>query len=43
MEEFWADAKRCTCKTRGCGTRVPKPKAIKKITFEPNVVIERET
>lgn len=40
MEDFWADPKRSTC--RGCGTRVPKPKAIKKITFEPAVKIERE-
>jgi 3-hydroxyanthranilate 3,4-dioxygenase len=42
MEDFWADAQRSTCKTPGCGTRVLKPKAIKKITFEPKVVIERE-
>jgi 3-hydroxyanthranilate 3,4-dioxygenase len=41
MEDFWADPKRSTCKK--CGTRVVKPKAIKKITFEPKVVIERES
>lgn len=42
MEDFWGDALRSTCKTPGCGTRVTKPKAIKKITFEPKVMIERE-
>lgn len=40
MEEFWKDAERCTCGK--CGTRVTKPKAIKRIVFEPTVVIERE-
>ena len=40
MEDFWADKDRSTCSK--CGTRVTKPKAIKKITFEPKVVIERE-
>jgi 3-hydroxyanthranilate 3,4-dioxygenase len=40
MEDFWADTNRSTCSN--CGTRVTKPKAIKKITFEPKVVIERE-
>jgi hypothetical protein len=43
MEDFWADAKRSVCKK--CGTRVTKPKAIKRITFDPapgKVVIERE-
>lgn len=40
MEEFWADPQRSTCTK--CGTRVTKPKAIKKITFEPKVIIERE-
>jgi 3-hydroxyanthranilate 3,4-dioxygenase len=40
MEDFWADPKRSTC--RKCGTRVVKPKAIKKITFEPTIKIERE-
>jgi 3-hydroxyanthranilate 3,4-dioxygenase len=42
MEDFWADPRRSTCKTPGCGTRVTKPKAIKKITFSPKIVIERE-
>lgn len=41
MEDFWADAKLSTCKT--CGTRVPKPKPIKRIIFEPKVMIERES
>ncbi|MCI0362431.1 MAG: 3-hydroxyanthranilate 3,4-dioxygenase [Phycisphaerales bacterium] len=41
MEDFWADTRRNTCKK--CGTRAGKPKPIKKITFEPKVVIERET
>jgi 3-hydroxyanthranilate 3,4-dioxygenase len=41
MEDFWADAKRSTC--RNCGTRVTKPKPIKRITFEPTVKIERES
>ena len=41
MEDFWADAKRSTC--RNCGTRVTKPKPIKRIVFEPTVKIERET
>ena len=41
MENFWADAKRSTC--RNCGTRVTKPKPIKRIVFEPTVKIERET
>jgi len=40
MEEFWADKALSTC--RNCGTRVPKPKPIKRIVFEPKVVIERE-
>ena len=40
MEEFWADKGLSTC--RKCGTRVPKPKAIKRIVFEPVVKIERE-
>jgi 3-hydroxyanthranilate 3,4-dioxygenase len=40
MEDFWADPKRSTC--RNCGTRVTKPKPIKRITFEPTVKIERE-
>jgi 3-hydroxyanthranilate 3,4-dioxygenase len=41
MEDFWADPKLSTCKK--CGTRVPKPKPIKRIIFEPKVVIERES
>ena len=40
MEDFWADAGRSTC--RNCGTRVTKPKPIKRIVFEPEVKIERE-
>ncbi|MGI9013641.1 MAG: 3-hydroxyanthranilate 3,4-dioxygenase [Phycisphaerales bacterium] len=40
MEAFWADAELSTCKK--CGTRVPRAKPIKKITFEPTIVIERE-
>lgn len=40
MEEFWADPELSTCKS--CGTRVAKPTPIKKITFEPDVRIERE-
>jgi 3-hydroxyanthranilate 3,4-dioxygenase len=41
MEDFWADPKRSACKN--CGTRVTKPKPIKRIVFEPSVKIERET
>ena len=41
MEDFWGDARRSTCKN--CGTRVTKPKPIKRITFEPTVKIERES
>ena len=40
MEEFWADPERSTCKQ--CGHRIEKPTPVKKITFEPEVVIERE-
>jgi 3-hydroxyanthranilate 3,4-dioxygenase len=40
MEDFWADPKLSTCKQ--CGTRVPKPKPVKRIVFEPKIVIERE-
>jgi len=40
MEDFWADPKRSTCPN--CGTRVKKPTPIKRIRFEPKVVIERE-
>ena len=41
MEDFWADPELSTCKN--CGTRVTKPKPIKRIVFEPVVKIERET
>jgi 3-hydroxyanthranilate 3,4-dioxygenase len=40
MEEFWADADLSTCKS--CGTRASKPTPIRHITFEPEVIIERE-
>ena len=40
MEEFWADPELNTCKS--CGTTHGKPAPIKKITFEPQIVIERE-
>jgi len=40
MEDFWADEELSTCKN--CGTRVEKPTPVKKITFEPEVRIERE-
>lgn len=40
MEDFWADAELSTCKN--CGTRVTKPKPIRRIQFEPTVKIERE-
>jgi 3-hydroxyanthranilate 3,4-dioxygenase len=40
MEEFWADAKLSTCPK--CGTRVTKPTPIKRLVFEPEVIIERE-
>jgi 3-hydroxyanthranilate 3,4-dioxygenase len=40
MEEFWADPKLSTCKQ--CGTRGPKPKPVKRIVFEPTIIIERE-
>jgi 3-hydroxyanthranilate 3,4-dioxygenase len=40
MEDFCADAELSTCKN--CGTRVMKAKPIKRIVFEPTVVIERE-
>jgi len=40
MEDFWADPELSTC--RNCGTRVIKPKPIKRITFEPTIRIERE-
>ena len=40
MEEFWADPALNTCKS--CGTTHGKPTPVKRITFEPTVVIERE-
>ena len=40
MEEFWADPALNTCKK--CGTPNGKPTPIKRIIFEPTVVIERE-
>jgi len=40
MEAFWADPDLSTCKN--CGTRVEKPTPIKSITFEPEIIIERE-
>jgi 3-hydroxyanthranilate 3,4-dioxygenase len=40
MEEFWADPKLSTC--QACGARVKKPTPIKRITFSPKIVIERE-
>ena len=40
MEDFWADPELSTCKN--CGTRVTKPKPIKRIQFEPAIRIERE-
>ena len=41
MEDFWADPEQSTCKN--CGTRVTKPKPIKRIQFEPTVKVERES
>ncbi len=40
MEEFWADSGLNTCKN--CGTPNGKPTPIKRIIFEPKVIIERE-
>ena len=40
MEEFWADPQLNTCKK--CGTPNGKPTPVKRIIFEPKVVIERE-
>ncbi len=40
MEEFWADPTLNTCK--GCGTPNGKPTPVKRIIFEPKVIIERE-
>lgn len=41
MKEFWADEQLSTCKN--CGTRVCEAKPVKRIIFEPHVVIERES
>ncbi len=41
MKEFWADEQLSTCKN--CGTRVEEARPVKRIVFEPEVVIERET
>lgn len=41
MKEFWADEQLSTCKN--CGTRVTEAKPVKRIIFEPKVVIERES
>jgi hypothetical protein len=40
MEDFWADPSLNTCKN--CGTPNGKPTPVKRITFEPEVKIERE-
>jgi 3-hydroxyanthranilate 3,4-dioxygenase len=40
MEAFWADPELATCKK--CGARVGKPTPVKRIVFEPDIVIERE-
>lgn len=40
MEAFWADPELSTCKS--CGHRIEKPTPIKRIVFEPEVIIERE-
>jgi len=40
MEAFWADAELSTCSK--CGTRAGKPTPVKRITFEPQIRIERE-
>jgi 3-hydroxyanthranilate 3,4-dioxygenase len=40
MEEFWANPELNTCKN--CGTTHGKPTPIKRITFEPEIVIEHE-
>jgi 3-hydroxyanthranilate 3,4-dioxygenase len=40
MEDFWSDPELSTC--RNCGTRVTKPKPIKRIQFEATIRIERE-
>jgi hypothetical protein len=41
MKEFWANPELNTCKN--CGHQVTKAKPIKRIQFEPKVVIERES
>lgn len=40
MEEFWADPELSTCGS--CGERIGKAPAIRRIVFEPEIVIERE-
>ncbi|MEE9129143.1 MAG: 3-hydroxyanthranilate 3,4-dioxygenase [Phycisphaerales bacterium] len=40
MAEFWADPELNTCKS--CGTANGKPTPIKRIIFEPQILIERE-
>ena len=40
MEEFWAEPALNTCKS--CGTPNGKPTPVKRIIFEPEVIIERE-
>jgi 3-hydroxyanthranilate 3,4-dioxygenase len=40
MEDFWADEQLSTC--GNCGTRIHKARPVKRITFEPTIVIERE-
>jgi 3-hydroxyanthranilate 3,4-dioxygenase len=40
MEEFWSDPGLSTCKK--CGARVEKPTPVKRILFEPQILIERE-
>ncbi len=40
MEAFWGDAALNTCKN--CGTANGKPTPVKRIVFEPKIVIERE-
>ena len=40
MEDFWADPALNTCKN--CGTPNGKPTPVKRIIFEPEVIIERE-
>jgi 3-hydroxyanthranilate 3,4-dioxygenase len=40
MEDFWADPELHTC--RNCGHKMGKPNPIKRIIFEPEVIIERE-